>query len=247
MTVPSQPQRFPIPAFHDCRQDVARLHELRDTLARRTKKHVVPRPLLNHPAVVVHDDPLSECIDVGQVVRHDQHRDIPAFLHLRQFLAQGTAQGRVKRRERLIEQQQARLHGQGTGQRHALLLTAGELPRPALGQRLQVEIIQQLRNPLPPFLPRQSSQPEADVVGNAQMREQRVVLRHVSDAAFLGRKIQAAGTVEDGLAVERDMSRVGLNGSGNGLERQALARSRGAEQRDQSARRCEGRVQLKIP
>ena len=158
-------------------------------------------------------------------MRHDQHRDVPQLLHLRQLLAQGAPQGGIKRRKRLIQKQQARLHGQGTGERDPLLLTTGELAWPALGQRLQVEITEQLRNPLPTRLARQPSQPEADVVGNAQMREQRVVLRHVSNTALLGGQIKAAGAVEDGLAVERDASLVGLYRPGNGLERQAFARS----------------------
>ena len=136
---PVEPQRFPIDPLHDGRQNVAGLHKLRHPPARRTEEHLVPRPLLNHPAVVVHDDPLPERKDIGQVMRHDKHRNVPELLHLRQFLPQDAAQGCIQGRERLVEQQQGGLHGQRPRQRHPLLLAAGELSRPVLGPCLQVE------------------------------------------------------------------------------------------------------------
>src|SRR3546814_17243097 len=48
------------------------------------------------------------------------------------------AQLEVERRERLVEQQHLGLAGERARQRHALLLSAGELPRPAMGVALQL-------------------------------------------------------------------------------------------------------------
>src|SRR3546814_17476557 len=48
------------------------------------------------------------------------------------------AQLEVERRERLVEQQHLGLAGERARQRHALLLSAGELSRPAVGVALQL-------------------------------------------------------------------------------------------------------------
>ena len=120
---------------------------------------------------------------------HDQHRDVPELLHLRQFLPQGAAQTGIQCRKGFVEQQQARLHRQGAGEGNALLLAPGKLLRPPRGQVLQVKTVEQFRYPLAPGVCGQANQTEANVVGDAQVREQGIVLRHIADAALLGRKV----------------------------------------------------------
>ena len=99
-----------------------------------------------------------------------------------------------------------RLPGERAGQRHALLLAAGELVRAARQRSLgsSPTISQQLRR-CAARRPASAVEAEADVVGDAQMREQRAVLRHEADAAPCAGT--AAGAVGQQLAVERDAAR----------------------------------------
>ena len=53
-------------------------------------------------------------------------------------------QVRVERGERLVEQHHGRLDGQRPGQRHPLLLAAGQLVRVALAEAGQADRLQQL-------------------------------------------------------------------------------------------------------
>ena len=56
-----------------------------------------------------------------------------------QLAAHLQAQELVERRERLVEQEHARIGDERAGQRHALLLAAGELRRDAVGEGLHVD------------------------------------------------------------------------------------------------------------
>ena len=73
------------------------------------------------------DDLVGEGVDVGGVVGDEQDRQREARLQLAQLGAQAAAQRHVERRERLVEQQRARLGGERTRQRRALALAAREL------------------------------------------------------------------------------------------------------------------------
>ena len=77
-------------------------------------------------------------------------------------------------------------HAHRARERHALLLAAGQLVRPALGhlgvQRDELEQLADARRPIAP-----ARQGEADVAGDRQMREERAVLGHVADVSLVGR------------------------------------------------------------
>ena len=60
------------------------------------------------------------------------------------LLAHPRAQRRVERGERLVEQQHLRAARERAGQRHPLLLAAGELVRQALGERRDPDHLEQL-------------------------------------------------------------------------------------------------------
>ncbi len=63
------------------------------------------------------------------IMRHKDRGDAERLLDGAHFLAQRNADFRVKRRQRLVQQQHAGPHGKRARKRHALLLTAGELER----------------------------------------------------------------------------------------------------------------------
>jgi hypothetical protein len=105
-----------------------------------------------------------------------------------QFHGQPFAQVRIEVREWLVQQQQAGRGRQRTGQRHALLLTARQFVRKARGEAAQSD---QIEHALDAGLALAAPQPgraqsESDVVADAEVRKQRVVLEHDAHAAVFG-------------------------------------------------------------
>ena len=76
------------------------------------------------------------------LVGDDQHRHAFAgqVADQREHVAH---QFRVERRSGLVEQHDVRLHGQGAGDGHALLLAAGKLVRVLVGVGQQADLVQQ--------------------------------------------------------------------------------------------------------
>ena len=119
-------------------------------------------------------------------VGHVDEGDAELLLHAAQLAAHAQAQILVERRQRLVEQQHARIGDQRARERHALLLAAGELGRQAVGELLQLHLASSSR-----ALPWRSALPaprifsaEGDVVEHAAMREQRIALEHHGRAAL---------------------------------------------------------------
>ena len=93
--------------------------------------------------------------------------------------------------EWLIEQQHARLGGQGPGQGHALPLTAGKLAGIARLLLLQADQMQQLADAHLHLVigPAAHTQAEGDVFEHRHVAKQGVVLEDEADVAFAGRVI----------------------------------------------------------
>jgi hypothetical protein len=102
------------------------------------------------------------------------------------------ARGRVQGRERFVEEQRLRLSRERPRERDPLSLAAGELARPRTGKPFDPE-------PPQDVVDRRTSA-EANVVLDAQVREERVVLEHEADGALLGRQVDPRLRVEPGLA-----------------------------------------------
>jgi hypothetical protein len=114
--------------------------------------------------------------------------------------------------------------------RHALLLAAGEFVRISLGEVFHTEQRQRFAHARSALAACQHLQPEADVVGDGQMREQRVALEHVADPSRLGRYVGPGRGVEEDAPVHDDASRVGSQEAGHALQRECLAGAGGAEE-----------------
>ena len=87
----------------------------------------------------------------------------------------------VERAERLVHQQQRRVRGEGSGDRHPLLHAAGELPREVLGELGQLDQLEHLERPRSPPGPVPALQLERqlDVLDDAAPLEQaRLLERH---------------------------------------------------------------------
>ena len=107
-----------------------------------------------------------------------------------QLLAHLDAQERIERRQRLVQQEDPRLHDQGARQGDALLLPARKLRRqPRRIVRHLHEVEKFARAPMPLGLGDAAHlQAECDVVQAVQMREQRVALKHHRRAALARRQ-----------------------------------------------------------
>ena len=133
----------------------------------------------------------------------DEHRGSVCRLQdVAHFRGELFAQIDVQVRERLVHQQQTRLRCQRTGQRHTLLLSARQLVREALRLGPQADHVEQ---PLHASLViGAATRSESDIALDAQVREQRIVLKHHADAALLGR--QVAARTADLLARDSDVT-----------------------------------------
>ena len=193
------------------------------------------RAALHDPAGEHGVDPVADPDRLLGVVGHQQHRGPGLAQECQGLVAHLRAQRGVEGRERLVEQHQLRRGRQRAGQRHALLLAAGESVRVGARVGRHVDGGQQLGDaPLAPT-PVAAVEPEGDVLADAQMREQGEVLEHQADPAPLRRQ-QRAGLGEH-AAVERDPA--GLQGlePGDQPQRRGLAAARGTDEAMDLARR----------
>ena len=110
-------------------EDVRRAEEARDVGRRRHRVDLRRRADLLDPALGEHGDPVAHRQRFLLVVRDVDERDADLALQRAQLELQLLAQLRVERAERLVEQQHPRVEHERAGQRHALLLAAGQLGR----------------------------------------------------------------------------------------------------------------------
>ena len=137
----------------------------------------------------------------------------------------------VERAERLVEQEHFRPVRERAGDGDALLLAAGKLGRQALVHALERDELQQLCAPRHALGTAHApdAQRELDVVRDAHVAEERVVLEYEADAAVAGRN---AGDV---APVQRYAPVVDLDEPGDGAQQRALAAAARAEQNEELA------------
>ena len=145
----------------------------------RGRAELLDAPVLHHGDEVGHRHRLL------LVVRDVHERDADLALDAAQLHLQLAAQLEVQRAERLVEQQRARVVDERARQRDALLLAAGELGGAPALKALELDELEDLghahaRLGLRDLL---ALQPEADVLLDRQVREQRVALEDRVDVA----------------------------------------------------------------
>ena len=109
--------------------------------------------LLDAP-VVEHGDAVRHRQRLALVVRDVDHRDAEPLVQADELVLHALAQLLVERAERLVEQDQLRLEHERAGERHALLLSAGELRRPARAEAAELDHVERRFDP-----PRRSPAP----------------------------------------------------------------------------------------
>ena len=187
--------------------------------------------LLDAPGVH-HHDPVRHGHGLGLVVGDVDGRDAHALLQAADLQAHAHSQLGVEVGQRLVEQEHFGAHHHGAGERHPLLLAAGELVGSAIGQHGQVHRGQCHVDALTEFVGGQVPQLEAvgDVVAHAQVGEEGVGLEDHGHGAFVGRQGHHV------LPVEDDPSGGGVLEARDHAQRRGLAAAGGAEEGDELAR-----------
>jgi hypothetical protein len=98
---------------------------------------------LDDPAFVHENDPVGDVGGKAHLVRHHDHRH-PFGRHLANGGKHLADKFGIERRSRLVEQHDARLDRERPGNRHALLLAAGQLPRILFGEGVEPDLVQGL-------------------------------------------------------------------------------------------------------
>ena len=189
------------------------------------------RAELFDPAAVHHRDRVGHrhglLLVVGDVHEGDADLGLDA-LELQLHLA---AQLEVEGAERLVEEQHLGVVDQRAGDGDALLLAAGELVRLALGEVAELHELQHVVDLLLHRLDAPPAQPEGDVLGDVQVREERVRLEDGVHRPLVRRQIG------DVLVAEEDRAGGRLLKPGDHAERGGLATARRAEQGEERALR----------
>lgn len=173
-----------------------------DVLGGRPPGDLGRRPLLDDAAVLEDDEPVREDQSLEGVVGDDEAGAGEVGEVVLELALHVEAGAGVECRERLVEEQDVRVAGERPGQGDPLGLSAGQPVGAPAGQLGEPQPVQPgpgrlaRRRPAPPADPR----PEGDVVEDAEVREEAVVLEDDADPP-LGRLDEAAarGIVEDVL------------------------------------------------
>lgn len=112
-----------------------------------------------------------------------QRGDIKLLLQLADLVAHAATQVGVEVTQRLIKQQHFRLEDQRAGQRHALLLPAGDLIDKAVFESFQIHHRQRLFDAGFQLCARYAEHFQAitDILSQRHMREQGIGLKHHTD------------------------------------------------------------------
>ena len=155
---------------------------------------------LLHPAVAHHDDAVAQRHRLDLIVRHVNRRRAEPLVQLFQFDPHLHAQLGVEVRQRLVEQEDARMAHDRAAQGDALALTARQLARLAPEVFVNAEDLGGLVDPLMDFglVEFPHLEAEGHVVVDAHMRIERVILEHHRDVAIHRRQIV------DHLIVDQD-------------------------------------------
>ncbi len=185
---------------------------------------------------VIHDgDAVGHFERLLLVVSDEDAGDVQIVMQAAQPAAEFLAHLGIEGAERFVEQEDARLDGEGAGERDALALAAGQLVRIAVAEPIELNQIEQLAHPLADVLlrwagrARAQAQPEGHVFGDGQMAKEGIMLEDESHLALAG------GGVGSVFVVEADGTAVGNFEAGDDAQQGGLSRTRWPEQRHQLA------------
>ena len=168
----------------------------RDELGRRAELEDAP--------VADDADAVGERGGILEVVGDEERRQRERVEQLAKLGSDSGPRMGVERGERLVEQQNGGIPRQRTGEGDPLALAAGELAHARAGEVADAEALEELVDP------RAVAGAEAHVPDHVEMREERVLLEQVADAAALGRDVDCPGRCRAGPSRRRDRARLRL-------------------------------------
>src|SRR5690606_26686920 len=212
-------------------QQVRRAEERRDESSRGARIQFVGSSRLEQAAEIHDADAIRERKRFLLIVRDQNRRDLELALHLTNRAAQLFADLRIERAERLVEQQHLRLVRERSCNRHALLLSAGELGRQAVVHAFERDEAQQLFAPFDALGGLQATHPQRkfNVLADAHVFEEGVVLKHEPDAAM------ARGHVSDVAPVQSDAPVIDAAQTRDRTQQRRLAAAARPEQHEELA------------
>ena len=163
-----------------------RAEEAGDEAARRLLEQRQRRADLLDAARVEERDAIAQRHGLDLVMGHVDHGRAQLAMQARQLQAHLHAQGRIEVGQRLVEQEDRGPAHDGAADGHALALAAGELARPALQQRTDLQDLRDLADALAHLGAGQPGhlQREAHVLLDGHVRVQRIALEHHRHAAL---------------------------------------------------------------
>ena len=197
---------------------------------------------VNDSARLEHDDALGQPADVGLIVTDEQRRNLPRRERPFQIDEYSLFQILIEGGERFVHQQQRRASQNAAPQRDALLLAAAELSRVAIEQPAQFQDFDELVEVDGACLA--LALPEAEIVGDREMREEPMLLENNADVALFRRQKHFAGRVEQHGIGHCDSPGLRPEDSCDNGETSALAGARGTEDRGHATVGRELRLQL---
>ena len=168
-------------------QHVSLAHEVGDEQRMRIEIDVLGRADLLDAALVHDDDAGGERKRFGLVVGDEDEGAADLRMDAAQLLLHRMAQLEIEGGQRLVQQQHLGPHDERARERDPLLLPAGQAIDHAVAEPVQPHQPQRLRHPGRDLRPRHLPQreAEADILRDAQMREQAIALEHHVGGALL--------------------------------------------------------------
>ncbi len=169
------------------------------------------------------------------VVGDEEDRLADLGLEAQELVLEPLTGDRVDRAEGLVHQHHRRVRGEGSGDADALLLTARELGRIAVGDlRIERDQLHQLLDAGATTLlgPAQQARDRGDVLADRPVREEADLLDHVADLAPQLRRVairteaprrDVAGRSDRGSAAERGPTRTQISPAATSSERSLTA------------------------
>ena len=166
------------------------------------------------------------------VVGHEDGGEAEALLEASHLVAHVLPDPRVEVRERLVEEEDGRIDGEGAGEGDALALPAGKARHVAPLEALEPDEGDQLPDPFRDagLRPAANAKPVADVLGRVHVRPQGVGLEHHRHVPPLGRERS------DWLPADLDPAGGDGDEAREGAQQRRLAAAGGPEEGDELAR-----------
>jgi len=220
-------------APHLQRHNIAGAHEARDKRRVRAIVDLLRGTDLRDAAGIEYGDMVGHDHGLLPVVRHMHGGDAEGLLQCLDLVAHLLADPRVEIGQRLVEQQNLRIDGKRTAERHPLPLTAGERRHLALAEPFQPQHRHQFGHPAGDLSAADPPEFEAvaDVLRHRHVRPQGIGLEYHRDVALVRRQ------PGDVAPADRDRTVCHRDEPADGAQQGGLAAARGSQKRYELAAR----------